>query len=365
MGAVKGTLGTAIGRAVAAPKGYRGDVAAFEATGWVNGVQRRVQVGDHGLSLDGHIELARSAIEEAHLSPSVKVVDAISDCWTARLWARGRPGGFIDVGLASREEGAALLEALGLHPSRVTAVGDGDYDGPLWLRAARMLPFVAFPAALVLWVVFSFWAAVATAGAGVLVGMVLTALARTHVEVGADGVLVRGPLMKRFLTHAELQDAEAKGQSLVLTPAGGRPLRLRMGPFALTATRRIQIARALLRMEDPEVTVRSLLSCGSRAPRDWIRAVRSLRDDIDYRSQALQPDRLWRIACDPRAEPTARAGAALALAPSLDAEARGRLRTAADACAEPRLRVALDAVAAEGDDGRVEEAVAAVARSVR
>ena len=56
---------------------------------------------------------------------------------------------------------------------------------------------------------------------------------------------------------------------------------------------------------------------------------------------------MWSIALDPSAPPSARAGAAVALSSSLDADAKERLRAAADASARPSVRIVLSA-AAEG-----------------
>jgi len=64
-----------------------------------------------------------------------------------------------------------------------------------------------------------------------------------------------------------------------------------------------------------------------------------------YRTVGMPAGRLWNVVEDPAADRTSRTGAALALAPSLDATGRSRLCAAAVSCAEPHLRIALTTVA--------------------
>jgi hypothetical protein len=78
-----------------------------------------------------------------------------------------------------------------------------------------------------------------------------------------------------------------------------------------------------------------------------------------FREAEVSADDLWRTLEDGAADPEARAGAAVALGPTLGEGDRARLRVAARVVAAPRLRVALEAVA-DGDEARVEEALAEI-----
>jgi len=189
-----------------------------------------------------------------------------------------------------------------------------------------------------------------------------------RVTVGSDGVRITRPFGKEvFIAYGDVARAEACTYWL-------RPSIL----IALRSGVTLQLAWQNRGLRDRTVERDELvrrLDAEARAPRasppaaalfarsgpvgDWIRRVRSLPRDASYRG--VTPDMLWALVESPAAEPTARAGAAAALAESLDDEGRVRLRVAAEACAEPRLRVALEAAADDDDDvltealGRLEE----------
>ncbi len=86
----------------------------------------------------------------------------------------------------------------------------------------------------------------------------------------------------------------------------------------------------------------------------WVAALRKLNDGTagfrDHGASATVVERLLAILEDASASPTRRVAAAVALAPHLDPERRGRVRIAAEATAAPKLRVALEAAAAAEDD---------------
>jgi hypothetical protein len=120
---------------------------------------------------------------------------------------------------------------------------------------------------------------------------------------------------------------------------------------------RIREALESARRGDPAQDV-ALLARNAREIGVWVRALRAVAAGaVDHRTAPIPEDRLWRIAEDPNASPTARAGAAVALTPSLDDAGKARIRVAADATASPKLRVALEA-AAETDEAALEHALA-------
>jgi hypothetical protein len=76
-------------------------------------------------------------------------------------------------------------------------------------------------------------------------------------------------------------------------------------------------------------------------------------------------DELWRAVEDPTADPSTRAGAAIALRGALSEGESTRLRAAAEACAAPKLRVALDKIASRAAEDALVEALDALADAAR
>ena len=93
------------------------------------------------------------------------------------------------------------------------------------------------------------------------------------------------------------------------------------------------------------------LARGSRSIDAWLRDLRAAGDPErgNYRLATLPHEVLWSTLESATAAPTARAGAAFALAPSLDETSRKRLDDVAATCASEQLRLALEAVA-KGDE---------------
>ena len=81
----------------------------------------------------------------------------------------------------------------------------------------------------------------------------------------------------------------------------------------------------------------------------WMTGLRGVLSNRDYRTPSVTAETLWRIAEDPAASPSARAGAATALRGTLDAQGRERILAAAKASASPKLRIAFEAATAADD----------------
>lgn len=187
-----------------------------------------------------------------------------------------------------------------------------------------------------------------------------------RVTVGADGVLVAWPLLRRarFVAHREIARVEAPDRdTVVLVLHGGRRYTIHTRPHP--RQQGTEQAALLERLTDAWEAYRAgvspdalgLLARAGRDALDWVRQLRALGDGRGggYRGIGLTPDHLFRIAEDPSAPRETRVGAALALRGALDDEGRARLRIAAEASAAPQVRVALAAAVEEPDD----EAVAA------
>jgi len=106
--------------------------------------------------------------------------------------------------------------------------------------------------------------------------------------------------------------------------------------------------------------VEALVARGGRALDRWLRELRALATAREYREVTIDTERLWLVVGDVTAPAEARAGAAVALSPVLDADLRRQLRITSDTCAEPKLRVALRKVAEGAEERDVDEAVAAL-----
>lgn len=117
---------------------------------------------------------------------------------------------------------------------------------------------------------------------------------------------------------------------------------------------RIEEAR-LARERSADSAVGLHLARNSRGLEDWIRALRAVTAEGDFRAGAVPRDRLWSVVEDAAASPRTRVAAAVALSASLPEDEKQRLRVAADATDEPRFRVAIDAVL---DDREIEIAEA-------
>ena len=191
---------------------------------------------------------------------------------------------------------------------------------------------------------------------------VLNLLWPTTITVGPDGVLVASLVRRRFYPLAALASVRETAWGVQLTLKSGREVEIRTEhkESRETSQRRAAIAACIERRlaelapnEQPAPT--TLLARGGRDVTEWLRALHALRNGEAgaYRSAAIPEEELWRTVEDPTSDPTARAGAAVALRESLDEDGRVRLRVAAAASASPRLRVALEKVASPIDEAEL------------
>jgi hypothetical protein len=191
---------------------------------------------------------------------------------------------------------------------------------------------------------------------------VLNLLWPTTVTVGQDGVLVASLVRRRFYPLAALASVRETAWGVLLTLKSGREVEIRTEhkESAERSQRRAAITACIERRlaelapsEQPAPA--TLLARGGRDVTEWLRALHALRNGEAgaYRAAAIPEEVLWRTVEDPASNPTARAGAAVALRESLDEAGRVRLRVAAAASASPRLRVALEKVASPADEAEL------------
>jgi hypothetical protein len=180
----------------------------------------------------------------------------------------------------------------------------------------------------------------------------------TTLEVGADGIMLRILGRRRWIPHRDVTQIAQSARGVILDVRTGSPVRFEIGrPYAEGSTdRETALQRAttlfeLLHMHRTEAAcaadgAESILSRRGRPIREWREALS--RHGL-YRTIVVSEERLWQIVGHGGHSADMRAGAALALRPSLDESGRRRLHYLADACAAPNLRGALRAVASSDD----------------
>ncbi|XYH95350.1 hypothetical protein ACMHYB_47335 [Sorangium sp. So ce1128] len=280
-----------------------------------------------------------------------------------RVELRLRRGQVLDVQVASEEEGARLLAALGIGPAeRRVAISLGGVHGEL-VAGCVGLPVLMIFWVLVLGALFGRLSA-GLAGAWLALTLLSTWLLRraarpTQVVVGSDGVRVERPFSSAWLPYAELTEIRKHGDALLLVSQRSGTLVLQTGE-ALSDAVATRIRKAHQRV------------AGGAAPRGaealerrgrdvaaWREDLRRLLAAGDYRATGLTPEDVIHTLDDADAPRDRRIGAALFLRVAGYPEAQDRIRVAAGATADDALRAALEQAAEEELDD------AALARALR
>jgi hypothetical protein len=321
----------------------------------------RVRASREGLWIDGAKVAARGELESGAVLPGKGGA-------LVQIRRVGTSRGEVNLGVATTGDGRSLLQALGLDAGHAVA------------RARARMPFIG-------WAFLAYFllngamgavmsgnkpgAALGTAGVVATVTLVVLAYAslfsmfiRSRVTIGTDGVLVEWlGVYRKFIPMREIASVSldpkrhgivrielTSGKVEILTH-GRRWFHREPHPETIALKDRIVEALAASRAGGPEKDTSQVLRRG-REGNDvagWVADLRRLLDrEAGFRSAAIVPERLWAIVEDAAADAEARAAAAVALGPALDAPGKERLRIAANTTAEPRLRIALEA--AETDD---------------
>ena len=328
--------------------GPAGAMVVAGARGW----RARVRVDEGGHHVDGRLFFTRSELAEPAVSaPNRVCVRTVSglrlnvdfeDVRRARAFAAA-----LD---AQRARGAPDR----IERFRVTT----DAHGP---RSVVVVTLVTV-AVLVAFATRSphFGLAVAVLGIGVLLALA----AGLRLELGSDGIALRGLLGARFLSYSRVLRVASNGRAVVLVLTDGR--KLTFSPVVMTAPQTGGAASALadrlvaakqafeLARTDDVARALPLLARGARSTQVWLRDLERLGHDAptDYREAAPPaPETLWRIVEDAAADESARASAAVLLRrASLDDPGRERLRVAVRQSASPALRRSLEAALDDDDD---------------
>lgn len=184
-----------------------------------------------------------------------------------------------------------------------------------------------------------------------------------RVEIGAEGIRVRGLFRRRAIAYRAIRLAAPDGKKrLALTMLGGQTLTLHVGPlggaFPSELLERFWKAIAAGAEDGSRGVEREALGRSGRATAQWRAALSELAKPSTYRHATISRDRLWLIAENPGITPEVRAGAIVVLSvSSLDADGRDRLRRIDAATVDPSLHALLDHAANAGEpDARIIDA---------
>lgn len=323
----------------------------------------RIEVREAGLRVGGEL-VRREDVKDALVEPQSGRSPVV------RISRRGAPD--LELRVPDQDSARALLLALGKDVSQTTATfraGSLALSG--WMRF--LPPAVAVPAFVL--------SSLLGAAAPVVVAIVASLLALlylwpTRVVVGADGVLVRWHLVRRFFAVKDIVTAHPYEESFGRNRTRGVEIALRDGstmriPVSSPAwdggrTELIaaRIGQAVAHAQRGGTAAETALALGraGEPASQWIARLRAIGTgaNAQLRVAPVDPERLWRVVEDPRQPTIARAAAAVALGPTLEGEGKERLARVAEATAKPELRVALEAVTEDAEDARLEEVLAAL-----
>jgi hypothetical protein len=327
---------------------------------WPRSSRARIRADARGVSIGGALQVPRGSLRAAFSVPATP----------PRVRLARRHGLPVDIVVKDADEAGALLAALELGTPEalasfdIASVGWRYYAsvalafGAVGLLAHGFLPREGWEG----WVQALQFACLSVVG-------VAFAAARGRVDVGTDGLLLVRSGSAEFIAYRDLDAAVPIGEQKVeLRYRGRREVRVTVRDvregLRYALVERIAQARNAGSVEESGTDLGALFAPAGRSPRDWVKFARGMARAQGYRAAAWGSDALWRIVEDPKNEAGVRAGAAVALAPSLDAPGRERLRVAATVSASPALRVALEAAAGEEDEP-LEEALEPLARIAR
>jgi hypothetical protein len=321
--------------------------------------KRRIAADARGLSVDGELVVPHQSIRRAF------VKDESDGSALVTVEAKGLGSARV-IRVHSARIAQALADTLEQEPRDLA-----QFDAlPPWAHRMRWLaiilttsPWILFNLlrhlpALTLFLVAPLYALIA-----------LPLIVPQKITIGEDGVLLRWAGRRRFVSFGILRGARATPLGVILDLAGrdeGRTIEIRLSHRAEAETLRrtamleriaqgIEAHRALAPAEDEALLLR-----GERPLEAWIEemSILGMGEEGGYRVMAIPRERLWSVLENPKANPSARQGAALALRAKLDEQDRTRLESVSQKSASPHLRVAIDAVTNAADTPKLRVALA-------
>jgi hypothetical protein len=332
-----------------------------------------LRVDGSGIWLDGKLAIPQGVIRRGITITNRSALPTAAP--VVRLERCG-PRDPVDIEVAAPEQAQALLEATRLAASKARATF-WVFDASLPARAVLFVPGVALTV-LSAWAALLFrhvptWypyvpylpLALALLSLGVAFVHALTG-SPAKLVVGADGLAFRSLWTTTRVRYEDAVSVVREGDTLVVCSRDGSILRIGFAggdddDSAVIAQRIAEVGAR--RAQAADLADEAVARAAARIQGSPAHGPGSLTPGSCYRDVPILPEHLWRIVEDPVRDPPVRAGAAAALAPSLDEEGRARLRLAAATSVVPRLRIALEAAAdSQVEAQALDEAVQAVAR---
>ncbi len=390
-GLFAGLLAVAFGMRTATPFFLVGPVLVLSTllAVWLAGRKRRptlegvMRFDPGGLRIGNELIAARNALQSGVLLPSEPEGNVL------RLSGHGMS---VDIVVATPELARQALVELALDARHSAATfravgltGEQIRQRTRWMIVTIALLFPAFILGILTRVpamIPAFFIPVVFTVLSIALSMSIPG----PVVVGADGVSVRGPFRRRFISLDGVKDAfaiEDAGLSsrmmLVRFVGDGGGIvdelvvaNLKKNGFETVSARYRSTAEALAERVREAIAARAeagttfdphALARQGRHPATWLRALVALRDGAETFRAVPPPPRasLLEAVEDPRLPASIRAAAAVAAVAPGDDEARVRVRIAAEAAASPELRAVLEAAASDAsDEASLAEALAAL-----
>lgn len=340
-------------------------------------IEGLVAIDDQGVSIGHRLALAREQIKAGFVVPRPGKRPFV------RLERKTKLAPALEIAVENEEEGRRVLRHLGLDATQTIA----SFVLPSRLfadkRIQRRYMAVLLACIAVLGMVrglFFFHAEILPIVIGLMsVGFAVTGLlTRTHLHIGADGIVIRWFRTERFIPYDAIENIESyeekrfqrrrwagvhllleSGETITLPIASAGQVG---GPRVRLVTNRLQEAFAD-HQRGARAAVEARLMRGEQQMHAWVRSLRraGAGAGANHRIAPVPTDRLLEVVEDPHADPIMRANAAIALGADTEhAEIRSRVRVAAQATAAPRLRVALEKAVENEDEAALAEALAAV-----
>lgn len=330
-----------------------------------------VEVSSAGVRVDGKLVADRRKVDNAAV-----VRDERLGGTRVLLGKKGSPRRSLTLLAKSDDEALSIVKKLGLDANASTATwatlgGFGYASWGLWAQLAPLA--LAFPMIFMAAVLQS--AIPAVPGALCFLSFYALLFSKTHVVVGADGVLVKWLTMQRFCSWSDVASVERLVNGVRLVQRDGAHFDIKLGTEQQVRNDRLAVLTP--EIEALYTRVREAMSARGASPdamvasdpflrndrsaRAWLDALRTMFEPVGgLRSSAHTEESAWRVVADGSAAEEARIGAAAALANNSDARGKERLRAVAATVASTRVRVAIEA-AAKGDEEALVETMEALA----
>jgi hypothetical protein len=331
-----------------------------------------VEVSSAGVRIDGKLVADRRKVDNAAVVRDERLGGA-----RVLLGKKGSPRRSLALLAASDEEAHAIVKKLGLDANASTSTwttlgGFGYATWGLWAQLSPLL--LAFP---LIFMAAAMQSVIPVVPAALcFVAFYALLFSKTHVVVGADGVLVKWLTMQRFCSLSDVASVERLTNGVRLVQRDG-------AHFDIKLATEQQVRNDRLAVVTPEIEalytrVREAMNArgaardamiasdpflrNDRSARAWLDGLRKLFEPVGgLRSSAHTEESAWRVVSDSAAEEEARIGAAAALANNSDERSKERLRAVAANVASTRVRVAIEA-AAKGDEEALVESMEALAK---